>query len=505
MWLVFGIASVSAPVSLAHILPIMAILPVVAYGWAFGMWPAVLLGLTMFVPNAVLVQRGSDMTLAEVLSFPSYLAGNLATAFVGGLVGYMGELRRALVRRHEEALRAREEAAEAERSRAEAQVQLALERTSRIAAMGTVAAGVAHEINNPLTYVVANVRHIRDELADSLEAELRRALDDALDGAERMQRIVGALRVLSHPKSEAVELRPVELATVAQTAVNIARGEVRRQATLELALGPTPLVRGDEGRLVQALVNLLTNAAQAVNEREGGEKRVTLGTHTDAEGRAVVSVRDTGPGISEENRARILEPFFTTKPVGSGTGLGLSVTHDIVRAHEGELVIESSSEGAEFRMCFPPAPEESTGQSEIVGRARFEPMRLLVVDDDPRVARALARMLRRHDVHVVGGAREALDALTPGVDYDAILCDLAMPEISGIELHSRLLERDPDLASRFVLVTGGLLDRVQSALVDERQIPVVTKPFEPKALRAELLRIQAAGPRLSHDARLVAG
>ncbi len=250
--------------------------------------------------------------------------------------------------------------------------------SDRLSAVGRLAAGVAHEINNPMAYVVtslAEIREIVDELsaagiggAPSGEADgrrrlgeaigrLRAATDDACDGADRVTTIVREVGMFSRAPDESISSFDVQDAV--RSSVRLTNNTVRHRARLELELGATPLVRGNEARLAQVLVNLLMNAAQAIPDDRTDQGVIRLRTSLDESGRAVIEVIDNGVGISAENVRHIFEPFFTTKPPGSGTGLGLSVCVGIARGMGWELTVATQPGcGSTFRVVLPAAPDE---------------------------------------------------------------------------------------------------------------------------------------------------
>ena len=243
-----------------------------------------------------------------------------------------------------------------ERKEREAKREL-IERRERLSALGTLVAGVAHEVNNPLTYVMGNMELARVEYADIAKRHgilpeesqrLERLMSTSFQGSERIARIVRALRAVTRGgEGDAVE--EVNLNAIASNVHALMRTSVPGAITIDLALcAEDPIVRGNSGELHQLLLNLATNAVQAMGTRTG---RITIGTGVDAES-ASLSVRDEGPGIAPDVRARLFTPFFTTKP--EGTGLGLSIAHAIVREHNGEVDVESrSGEGALFRVRMP--------------------------------------------------------------------------------------------------------------------------------------------------------
>jgi signal transduction histidine kinase len=231
----------------------------------------------------------------------------------------------------------------------------------RLATVGTLSAGVAHEINNPLAYTLANLTFVRDALArlpDTLSgidlAELRASVAEASEGAERVRRIVKDMKTLSRMDGERIGAVDVEAALDAS--VNMAIHELRHRAQVVKDYGRVPLVRCNEARLVQVFLNLLVNAAHAIAGNAPERNEVRLATCVDGRGRIAVEISDTGMGIPEEVLPRIFDPFFTTKPVGVGTGLGLSICHSMIAAMGGEIEVASKvGVGTRFLILLPAA------------------------------------------------------------------------------------------------------------------------------------------------------
>ena len=251
-----------------------------------------------------------------------------------------------------------------ERKRAEEALrksQAQLRMADRLATVGTLSAGVAHEINNPLAYTLANLSYVRDALARLPEGlpgidvkELRSSVDEATEGAERVRRIVRDMKTLSRMDDERVG--PVDVEAALDASVNMAFHEIRHRAQLVKDYGHVPLVRCNEGRLVQVFLNLLVNAAQAIAGNAPERNEVRLATCVDAQGRVAVEISDTGVGIPEEILPRIFDPFFTTKPVGVGSGLGLSICHSLIAGMGGEIEVASKvGVGTRFLILLPAA------------------------------------------------------------------------------------------------------------------------------------------------------
>ncbi len=229
----------------------------------------------------------------------------------------------------------------------------------RMTSVGTLAAGVAHEINNPLTYLLANLEFIAKEVATRAHGsspeqirELTDMVDDARQGAERIRQIVRGMKMFS--RSDEERRVPLDIEPVLEAAINLTANEIRHRARLVRDYGTTPMVEADETRLSQVFVNLLINAAQAFGERAAEGNEIHVSTSTDPNGSAVIEIRDTGVGIPDANRDRIFDPFFTTQPIGMGTGLGLAICHGIVTAHRGEITVDTTvGVGTIFRVSLP--------------------------------------------------------------------------------------------------------------------------------------------------------
>ncbi len=387
----------------------------------------------------------------------------------------------------------RDRRAELEAKREQERLHRQLMFADRMASVGTLAAGVAHEINNPLAYVMANLDMILEDLhrveAGSLSAHVAEWADmaeEARQGAERIRRIVRGLKTFSRAEEErrtVIELRPV-----LELSVDMAFNEIRHRARLVKDYGPTPPVEADDSRLGQVFINLLVNAAQAIPEGDGETNEIRIVTSTDPSGNAVVEVRDTGPGIPEESLDRIFDPFFTTKPIGVGTGLGLPICHNIVRSMGGQITVANREEGgAVLRVTLPPASgplSDATSLPAPPKPAARHHASVLIVDDERAVGVTLRRVLRGHDVTAVTSAKEALELIASGRAFDVILSDLMMPDMSGMELYEVLLRDWPPLSERMVFITGGAFTATANAFLDRVPNERLDKPFEAAAVRA---------------------
>jgi signal transduction histidine kinase len=361
----------------------------------------------------------------------------------------------------------------------------------RMASIGRLAAGVAHEINTPLATIIANLDTIGEglrELMPSAEGprvvEAVDALADARQAAERVRTVVRDLKTFSRPDDEKVG--PVDLRRVIEATLNMAWTEIRHRARLVKDFGATPKVLGNEARIGQVVLNLVLNAAHAIEEGDAANNEIRVVTRT-RDGQAIIEVRDTGSGMPPEVKTRIFEPFFTTKGVGQGTGLGLSIVHGIVTAMAGSLEVDSElGKGSVFRVVLPPAmvrelavPETTPTPTDYGIRPR-----VLVVDDEPLYLQSLRRLLGKTcDVSTAASARAAREALSKG-EFDLVLCDLMMPEETGMDLYAQLARTRPAIAEAMVFMTGGTFTSRAREFLEHVPNLRFEKPFDAAQLRA---------------------
>jgi signal transduction histidine kinase len=359
----------------------------------------------------------------------------------------------------------------------------------RMASVGTLAAGVAHEINNPLAVVLANLDLAASELAKAQPdlAQVSDGLRDALEAGARVQGVVRDLKVFSRAGDDEVS-QQVDVHRVVESSLRLASTEIRHRATLVRDLQPVPMVEGNEGRLGQVLLNLLVNAAQAIGEGKPDRNEIRVATRLDDKGRVEISIADTGPGMTLAVQRQLFMPFFTTKPRGIGTGLGLSICSRLVKAMGGEIACESEvGKGT----CFRVALEMARGAAAAVGAppaqipAATRRGKVLAIDDEPMLLRIIRRSLEpMHEVVTVGSAVEALARLEKGERYDVILCDLMMPQMTGVELHAALLRLDPSIARQMVFLTGGVFTAEMRTFLDDAPNARVEKPFNMTMLKS---------------------
>jgi signal transduction histidine kinase len=372
--------------------------------------------------------------------------------------------------------------------------------SERMASAGTLAAGVAHEINNPLAAALTNVEFVEGALAAFGEdaraadmswlikqvADLHEPIKEAHEALQRVRDIVRDVKLFSRPND--VTSGPVDVRLVLDSSVRMAWNEIRHRARLVKDYGDVPMVQANESRLGQVTLNLIVNAAQAMPEGHARENELRLVTRTGADDCAVIEVSDTGDGIATDHVDRIFDPFFTTKPVGVGTGLGLAICHRIVTAIGGQIEVETERErGTLFRVSLPAALTEAVPHAP----SSVPPMlcargNLLLIDDEVHLGRAIQRALSRHHdlVHLTSGA-EALSRIADGARFDVILSDLMMPDMTGMDIHEALSRTAPDQADRMVFLTGGAFTLRARAFLDRVPNPRMDKPFEiPKLLAA---------------------
>ncbi len=352
----------------------------------------------------------------------------------------------------------------------------------KMSALGELLAGVAHELNNPLSVVVGHALMLRDE--DIGEDVLRR-VEKISDAAERCARIVKSF--LAMARQQPARLVPMDIAETVETAVGaLSQSAEGLGAEVSLDIAPDlPPVRGDAHQIAQVVINLVTNADQAIGESgTGGKIDITL-THDAGAQMVELRVADDGPGIPKGIRSRIFDPLFTTKPVGSGTGIGLALCHRIVTAHSGAITLAEGGQGATLLVRLPTteadavnAPSQKDAENS-AGRGA-----VLVVDDEEDVSDLIREILVRDgfEVTVANSAEAALDLLA-GQDFALILTDLNMPGLGGRGFYERLLRDRPAMARRMGFVTGDTMSPQARGFLDGAERPFLEKPIAPDELR----------------------
>lgn len=371
--------------------------------------------------------------------------------------------------------------------------------SERLAAIGTMAAGVQHEINNPLASVVANVQFALDVVrarsdgsppSPEEQAELVSALEDAAQGAERVRRTVEELRHFSRgPASIDV---PIPITRAIDEAIRVSANAVRHNATVHCTYGEAPLVRAEEGQLARVFVNILLFCARTMHDGRAEEQTITITTSTE-DGHAVAEVRHDGREIAPDALHRIFEPFYATSVADAANGLELAVCHSILTSLGGDIDVTSEAgSGTAFRVRLPAATAAPTAALEAVpkpsapapaaGGGHQAPTpspraRVLVIDDEVAIGKAIRRILKtEHDVTLEADPRAALELLERET-FDVVFCDLMMPNMSGMDFFDELATRAPQVAGRVVFVTGGAFTERSEDFLEKIPNTCISKPF----------------------------
>lgn len=371
----------------------------------------------------------------------------------------------------------------------------------RAIALGTLAASVAHEINNPLTYMLGQLQFMREMLDDldgivrtvprqtragaqELLQQMHKTLEPIRTGTQRIAAITRELRTFSRPADEPPG--PVDVRSVVESVLTLMRKELEARARLEVTLGQTPPVMANPSRLVQVVMNLVVNAKQALSEDSTGTNAIWIRAVNEGP-LVVIEVEDNGPGVPADDRERIFEPFVTTKRVGEGTGLGLFVCRNILRDISGTIsALDRTGGGAVFRVELPAARFTAANEQSVEAMERpvDAPASLghvLIIDDDLLVAQALSRHLMAggYRVTVEQDPRRAVEILAGRqADFDLVYCDLMMKKMSGMDFADLVAVRAPSRAAKVVFMTGGAFTPRARDFLDRYSERCVEKPFD---------------------------
>jgi signal transduction histidine kinase len=371
--------------------------------------------------------------------------------------------------------------------------------SDRLASIGMVAAGVAHEINNPLAYVLGNIQFALEQLeamngtggVSPEMAELVEALQHAHEGSERIRVTTRDLKVFCRTDETAKTC--VNVRKVMESSINMAWNEIRHRARLVRQFEVVPGIEGNENRLGQVFLNLLVNAAQALPERPLEQNEISVRIRA-SDGQVLIEIRDTGSGIAPAEQKRIFEPFYTTKASGVGTGIGLSICRSIVTELGGQIALESKlGEGTTFRIALPALTAVLSSIPPRVQPVAPRRARVLAIDDEAHLCKLIRRLLTpEHEVHTLGDARQGLELLQEDRSFDVIFCDLIMPRMSGMEFYGELSRTAPELARRTVFLTGGAFNSKARQFLSSVTNRVVEKPFSAQSLHGTIAQMLLA-------------
>ncbi|MFO0659414.1 MAG: ATP-binding protein [Polyangiaceae bacterium] len=381
------------------------------------------------------------------------------------------------------------------------QAQAQLVHQGKLAAIGQLAAGVAHEINNPIQGIQLTLSVLQQAHTDQLAmldageldpaayrsklASLNQVIADAHEAIDRVRGVTSTLRTFARADDDV--LSTLMLDDIVRVSVRLSESTARQRARLELDLPPVSPIQGNRGRLGQVITNLLVNAIQAIPEG-APEQHVIRITLTDAHNQVLLAIDDTGPGIEPHLRERIFEPFFTTKQEDLGTGLGLALVAEIVRAHGGHITVHNSVlGGARFEVALPVSDKIVSSRPPSRQSKPASRPRVLFIDDEAMLLRLFRSVLSADcDLVLAESGFRALEILRDDQRFDLIVCDLQMPHIDGVKVYEDTLKHTPSLASRFVFSTGGATSQRARSFLDDKRIRVLQKPFDVAALRALL-------------------
>ncbi len=373
------------------------------------------------------------------------------------------------------------------------ETQAQLVQAAKMSALGQLVSGVAHELNNPLSVIIGYGQLL---LSREVPETMRRPVELMVAQGDRMAKIVRNLLFFARqrpPERAAVNLQSVVEQTLALRVNQLTLSGI----TVETEFAPDlPEITGDAQQLEQVFLNLLLNAEQAILEAKP-QGRIIVRTRASAAGDVLCAdVIDDGPGIASDALPRVFEPFFTTKMVGSGTGLGLSVSYGILEEHGGRLTVQSRRGETIFTVELPVSRATETTLKQPAlrpvppGNGRVA----LVVEDEPSVLDLVVTLLKERGwaVDVASGGRAGLECVEHRA-YDLIVSDMRMPEGDGAEFYTRVRERTPALAHRFVFITGDTANAEAWAFLEDARVPVIEKPFPPALFEDAVARVMAGG------------
>ena len=361
--------------------------------------------------------------------------------------------------------------------------EMQIRQNEKLAALGRMVAGTAHELNNPLAAILglAQIQLIGD-LAPDVRADLERIERSALRARSIVQQLLTFART-QRPNPQPVAITALMHNVLERLAATIARDQV--QVTLEIA-PDLPSARGDPDQLEQVLFNIMHNALQALSSHPPGTARSVRIQAIQLGDTIQLAITDSGPGIAPTHISHIFEPFFTTRTIGQGTGLGLAITHAIIQQHQGRIGVTSEAGQTTFTIELPRADELPRVRAPAAPLAPAAAgTRILLVEDEEMVRSVVTRTLTRHnyDVDAVGSGEAALDHALAH-DYALIISDLQMPRMDGPALYQRLCQARPAL--RWLIITGDTMGEHSHAFLERTRLPALPKPFTREQLLARV-------------------
>ncbi|MGE3623332.1 MAG: ATP-binding protein, partial [Bdellovibrionales bacterium] len=379
-----------------------------------------------------------------------------------------------------------------ERKHAEAQIarqQEELQQSEKMAALGGLLAGVAHELNNPLSVALGQATLLIESAQD---ARVTARAEKIFKAADRCSRIVKSFLALARRKEP--ERRSVEINGIIQASLELLGFQIRTEnIEIKLELEPNlPAIDGDPDQLTQVITNLILNAAQAMQDWQGA-KKLKIRSWRASEQHVAVSIADSGPGVPAEIRSRIFEPFFTTKGNKGGTGVGLSLCLSIVASHGGQVHLgDTPGGGATFIMELPVAAKSHAADTVMAPDGiRLPPgLKILLVDDEVELAQTLADLIEAETetTDIAANGAIALDKLRKN-PYDIIVSDLRMPVMDGPGLHAALEQEMPAYLHKIIYVTGDTLSTHVQAFLNENPVPVIEKPYRLDDVRRAIIAL----------------
>ena len=365
----------------------------------------------------------------------------------------------------------------------------ALYQSEKLSALGALLAGVAHELNNPLSVVVGHAQLMKETAGDPRVVARATKIGNAADRCSRIVKSFLAMARQRPPRRCAVDLRDIVQVTLDVTGYSLRTANI--ETRLDMA-PDVPPVWGDSDQLNQVVTNIIVNAQQAMMDVPADRVLAIRDFYDAAAGEVILTIADSGPGIPEEIQSRIFEPFFTTKDVGEGTGVGLAVSHRIVEAHDGRIRVDCPPGGGTvFTVALPVGTATADAAPKAPPAEADRPAAsILIIDDEPEVAQMLGDILaaQGHRVVTAASGQKAL-RLMEGQRFDVILSDVRMPELDGPSLYATLERTEPELLKRTAFISGDTLSPSARVFLQRVKRPFLEKPFTLEEVRALVGRI----------------